>query len=160
MKLIPLTQGKFAQVDDADFDYLNQWKWQYHSSAHAQRTRHIPNSKENGKWKRETIHMHRLLLDAKEVDHRDRDGLNNQRHNLRECKHSQNTHNVAAHRDSTSKFKGVCWYEKGSKWQAQIYINKRQTYLGRYNSEIEAAKAYNVMAQHYHGEFAVLNKVA
>lgn len=86
---IPLTQGKFALVDEADYEWLNQWNWQL-SNGYAVRSRRIP------KGKRQAIYMHRVVCNAPigtEVDHLDSDGLNNRRSNLRIATTSQNQRN-------------------------------------------------------------------
>lgn len=92
MKLIPLSQGQFAQVDDEDFDWLNQWKWcadYNHGAYYARRTWFL-----NGKCYH--VAMHREIMKTPkgiEVDHADLDGLNNQEYNIRNCNHGQNMAN-------------------------------------------------------------------
>lgn len=156
MKKIPLTQGKVALVDDEDYEFLMQWKWRYDPRGYAVRTQYISGG-------RKTILMHRLILNAFhgiEIDHIDRNGLNNQSQNMRFATRAENCRNVGAHKDSASKYKGVSWYARDKIWTANIMIENKQTYLGRFQSEIEAAKAYNLEALIHHGKFAVLNKVA
>ena len=97
MKLIPLTKGLFAKVDDEDFEYLNQWKWTATFGSHngdkvyARRN----GKKSEGPLWRKTIRMHRQLLGVVGnatvvVDHLDSDGLNNQRSNLEATTVSEN----------------------------------------------------------------------
>src|SRR5690348_11276017 len=107
MKKIKLTQGKYALVDDADFEYLNQWKWQAKKCSdtlfYAHRTQRYGLRSEN---KKHHFKMHKLILKSPkgfEIDHEDGNGLNNQRKNLRICTHSQNGMNKKL------KSKGVSW---------------------------------------------------
>ena len=155
MKQIPLTQGKFALVDDADFDWLNQWKWYCLNGAYAARNVY------SGKNKK-CILMHREIActpDGLLTDHRDLDGLNNQRYNLRDATKSQNGMNRGANKGAESKFKGV--FAKGGRfWGAQIMVNGILEFRGQYQSEIEAAQAYNEAAIELHGEFARLNIIS
>lgn len=153
MKQIPLSRGLFALVDDADFDNLSAFKW---SALKAPRTFYAVR-RSNGKY----IYMHREILgitDSKiHTDHRDHDGRNNQRENIRGCTQHQNIMNIQPYKIATSKYKGVCLYK--GKWLAQIKANGRNYSLGSYCSEIKAAMAYNAAAIKYHGEFAYLNKI-
>lgn len=153
MKTIPLTQGKHAMVDDEDFDRINSMgKWQAHFL--------------NGSWyaciskqrdgRREHFLMHRVILGLKpgEVkDHRDRDGLNNQKHNLRPCNHSQNRCNRGMSVNNTSGFIGLSLNKRNGKWK--VFVKHR--YYGIFDTKIEAARKYNEIASQLFGEFAVLN---
>ena len=116
-------------------------------------------SRKNGK--QTTIQMHRLLLglkpgDSRESDHKDGNGLNNRRNNLRIATRAQNQHNQRPQK-GTSRFKGVCWHRDAAKWQAQIQIERRKIHLGYFDSEIEATRAYDAAARNHFGEFARLN---
>lgn len=159
MKEIKLTQGLVALVDDEDFERLNQFKWHAHKEGNTYYA--------NGGYCRDGVRirfkMHRLILnitDPKiEIDHKDRNGLNNQKENLRTCIHSQNTANVTSHKDSSSKFLGVSWDGDRNKWKAQICFQGRNKFIGRFSSEEEAALVYNKKATEFHGEFANLNQL-
>ncbi len=161
MRIIGLPQGKFAQVDDGDFEYLNQWKW------HTMRGDY-PVKKEkrvyvDGKITRKTVYMHVLIMaptEGFEVDHIDGNPLNNQRCNLRICTHQENLRNQKLQKHGTSKYKGVFWNTRRGGWHASICVNKKSKYLGVYTNEAEAAIAYNNAAKDIFGEFAKLNKVA
>jgi hypothetical protein len=153
MKEIQLTQGKVALVDDEDYTWLNRRKWCANIF--------------NGHWyavrteKKKTVLMHAQILGTPKgmkSDHKDGDGLNNQRHNLRICIHAQNLYNQRTQtRLKSSSFKGVFWHTQAKKWQAQIKVNTRRIYLGIFISEIKAARAYDEAARKYFGDFAHTN---
>ena len=161
MAEIPLTQGMVAIVDEEDFDYLNQWKWQALRIGYAARSVICQE-------KKRMIYMHQLLIDVpkgKETDHKDRNKLNNCRSNLRACFHRQNTRNRGKPRKITSSiFKGVYWNKGRRKWQAYFRLpqpsgNGKVTNLGRFKDEEQAALAYNEAATKYFGDFARLNTI-
>lgn len=154
MKLLPLTQGQFAEVDDLDYEYLSRMKW--HTVRHK-------NTFYAKKWfGRKQIYLHRLILGINNpsilVDHKDFNGLNCQRSNLRRATSSQNSSNRRGR--GTSKFLGVCWDNSNKKWKASIRIDKKSKHLGLFINQEHAALAYNKMATRIYREFANLNKVA
>lgn len=110
-----------------------------------------------------TQSMHRLLIpDVPEVDHKDGDGLNNQRSNLRAATSAQNQANKRSilsvgGRPASSRFKGLCWFARHQKWQVNIRVDKKRRFLGYFADEIEAALAYDAAAREAWGEFAWLN---
>jgi hypothetical protein len=154
MKEIILSQGKVALVDDEDYEYLNQWKWCAVKSRYTfYASRGIMR---DGKWTSER--MHRVILNPRErelIDHRDHDGLNNQKSNLRICTNGQNQMNKRP--ASATGYKGV--YKDFGKYKASIEFNNKRLLLGVYRTPEEAALAYNEAAKKYHGEYANLNKV-
>lgn len=153
MKQIPLTQGKFALVDDEDFDSLNEYKWclkKGKRAFYAQRGVYNPHTK-----KGESIGMHRqiMILNNKDcVMHIDYDGLNNQKYNLKICSRAEYSRHSRNQETSKSKYKGVSII-------AAIFFENKNIELGTFATEIEAAKAYNIAAIKYFGEFAFLNKI-
>jgi len=157
-KQLLLTQGQIAIVDDADYEWLNRWKWRACKSHHtwyAVRT----TSRKNGK--QTMILMHRLLLgleagDPRETDHKDGNGLNNRKSNLRIASDSQNSQNRRPQK-GTSIYKGVYWHRHNAKWHAHIKVEGRSIHLSSFDSEIEAARAYDAAARNHFGEFARLN---
>ena len=156
MKQIPLTQEKFTLVDDDMFDYLNQWKWCVKKDKHLFYA--VRGPERNGINKQ--ILMHRVIMTPPkdlEVDHRNSDGLDNKRQNLRICTHSQNQQNARKRSNCTSKHKGVCWHKSYKKWRANIMIKGRNIYLGCRESEIECAQLYDKKAIELFGEFANTN---
>jgi hypothetical protein len=148
MKQIPLTQGKFAIVDDEDFDWLNKWKWCVNNE-------NVVHRKSNYK----IITMHKLIMNppkGMQVDHKSGNRLDNRRSNLRICTGSQNCMN-RNYKSNSSGYKGVRkWYRR---WQSRIEINGKKINLGMFSTPIKAAKAYNEAAIKYHGEFAKLNQI-
>ena len=158
MKKIPLTQGKFALVDDDDFEYLNQWKW-HSQNGYAVRELYIGGGRKNKKVI--NIFMHRVVnrtLEHLNTDHIDGNRLNNRKENLRSCTASQNLYNRGAAKGSASKFKGVVRSKTAKKWVAQARLNGKMHYIGTYKTEKAAAQAYNMYTAKVHGEFALVNK--
>lgn len=163
-KKIPLTQDKFAIVDDEDFERLNQYKWcakktwrkKYKDYFYAVRTVKI-------KGRKLMVFMHREILglsygNKKLSDHKNHNGLDNRKINLRVCSKTQNGQNQRTQeRKKTSKYKGVCWYKRCKKWIAKIKYLGNTIYLGLFESEEEAALTYDKKAKELFGEFALLN---
>lgn len=161
MKRIPLTRGKFAIVDDEDFDYLNQWKWHADES----KRRSGPSAWyaargfiNNGK--RVNVRMHqamakRLRFPKGASDHKNRNGLDNRRHNIRPCNQSQNNGNREKWAACSSRFKGCWWDTKRQKWIVKIMLNGVSHHIGRFKSEHQAGIAYEEAAEILFGEFAV-----
>lgn len=142
MREIPLTQGRVALIDEADFDWLNQWKWHY-DKGYATRT-----SKK--------IFMHRVIMRpplGMVTDHINGNGLDNRRSNLRLATVTQNCQNARIRKDNTSFFKGV-YRTNTDKWRARIQVGKKRLFLGDFSSAQEAAGVYITAALEFHGEFA------
>jgi len=161
MKTIELTQGKVALVDDEDFEWLSQWSWAVEKDArsdtyYAART----GVKADGDRWQKRIKMHREIMNTpkgREVDHVDYDGINNQKYNLRNCTNQQNQGNQRPQKGRSSRFKGVSWNKLRQSWSAVIKRDYVRRFLGYFNCEIEAAKAYDEAAKTLHGDFAYLN---
>ena len=145
--MIPLTNGGEALCDVADVEFLRRFRWratQIHKRTYATTTI-------NGR----TTYMHRLLMpEALEVDHQNRDGLDNRRENLRPCTHAQNMANAEFPRGA-SGYRGVRVMR--SRWQARLKVSGKVRYLGVYDTPEEAARAYDVAAFDAFGEFAAQN---
>lgn len=150
-KQIPLGKGKCAVVDDEDYEELARHAW--HVKEDKGRF-YAARSVKTGKTVK-TIRMHRQILGVTGsvlVDHRDGDGLNNTRSNLRAADHQQNAHNRKGARGSKSGLKGA--FLDGKQWRSQIKVAGKMIPLGRYATAEEAAAAYTAAAIRYHGEFA------
>lgn len=92
-----------------------------------------------------------------EVDHIDRDPMNNRIENLRLGTHAQNGYNLSISKKNTSGYKGVSFNKKKNMWESALMFNYKRIALGFFDDKNEAAKAYNEGARKYYGEFANLN---
>ncbi|KKN64720.1 hypothetical protein LCGC14_0488520 [marine sediment metagenome] len=157
-KSIPLTQGQFTLVDDGDYEYLNQWKWQASKPLNSPRNYYAVRNQQghSGQGK---ILMHLMLLplsDGKQTDHIDGNSLNNCRSNLRRCTYAENQFNRHPNRNTVSGYKGVALNKSGKKWQ--VYCGG--LYYGVYANKEDAALRYNCVAQLKYGQFARLNIIS
>ena len=153
MPLISLSRLANAIVDPVDLERFGHLNWYLSHHGYAARC-----ERRNGR--KHTILLHREILDAPSgigVDHVSRDRLDNRRENLRLCSVSQNAMNKAKESGkTTSKFKGVIYCSTRGNWRARI----RQEHIGYFDSEIEAAQAYNAVAKQKFGDFALLNNIS
>lgn len=104
--------------------------------------------------------LHRLLADVPKglfVDHRDGDGRNNRRSNIRVATTRENRRNETKLREHTSSYRGASWSEDSQGWQARCGIGTQHLHLGIFNTAIEAALAYDKAAREHFGEFASTN---
>lgn len=148
MKVIELTQGKQAIVDDGLYDWLSQWNW-YYKQGYACRNEYIPTH--------HTIRMHVVINQTPEgysTDHMNGDKLDNRRNNLRTVNHHQNGLNRGVPSNNTSGVKGVYWHRRDKKWRAQIRVNSKKKYIGSYRDKQDAALAVEAAIRKYHGEYA------
>ena len=151
-KQIPLTQGKFAIVDEEDFDSLVVRSW----CVHGQGKNWYAIGHKDGKQ----IKMHREILgltskDKVYVDHINHNGLDNRKCNLRICNNRKNQANQLIRPGGSSPYKGVRY--KNGKWESQINYHGKSIYIGRFNNDIDAAKASDKKALELNGEFSLLN---
>jgi hypothetical protein len=157
MKLIPLTRGQFAQVDDWNYDWLMQWKWYANKIGDTFYVRRESNYVDG---KRHHVHMHREIMHTPDnlmVDHIDHNGLNCLEENMRNCTHQQNQCNRRKKENCKSKYVGVVYESKKKLYRACVRTMGIRYNLGRFKSEENAAHAYDKKAVELFGEFANLN---
>jgi hypothetical protein len=154
--LYPLTLGYYAYIDIDDLAKVRMYKWRVqrnNSNKHKYATTLI-----DGK----NVLMHRYLLGlscSKHVDHKNNNGLDNRKANIRVCTRAQNQQNKGKGKNNTSGYCGV-WMEQGNRlkpWRAMIRANGRKYLLGYHQTAQEAALAYDRAAIKLHGEYAKLN---
>ena len=151
-RIISLTKGAVSRVDDADYDLLTAMgNWCLSNKGYA-----IHYTRINGQ--RRVLYMHRVILSAPpdlQVDHINRDRLDNRRENLRFATRSQNQANKGRPINNSSHYKGVSW-NKG-RWEARIRYAGRRINLGRYDDAYSAALAYDAASRLLYEAFAGVN---
>lgn len=160
MKHIPLTQGKLTVVDDEDYEWLMQWKWNARRDRAGRwyAARAIPDLTK--RHKQTAVLMHRVITNAPPdmwVDHKNHNALDNRRDNLRVCTPAGNSRNARIRSDNRSGYKGVGWHKKFNRWRARIIIDGRRHDVGHFRTPLEAALAYDRAAREHYGEFAHTN---
>jgi len=156
--LIPLTQNKLTIIDLEDVERVSRYNWHIQKckkQVYAATIDYDINSKTK------LILLHRFILNPppkKQIDHINRNTLDNRRNNLRICTNRQNCRNKPkANKTSSSKYKGVWHNKRNNKWYAIISMDKRKVKQKSHLTEIEAAKTYDRLALKLFGEFAYLN---
>lgn len=155
-RIILLNQGKVALVDAEDYERVNSFTWHVKTRKYtwyAMRIVHGPDGNHQ-------VLLHRFILDALpgvEIDHKNMDGLDCRKANLRPATHGQNGANRRKESGHSSMFKGVRWSKDKRKWRVEIQSNSKQSHVGYFENELVAAKAYDSAAIRVHGEFAQLN---
>mgnify|MGYP001575280023 CR=1 FL=1 len=157
-RLIKLSRGKVAIVDEEDYCFLSQHKW---TAIKNKKNWYAMRMHRNEEGKSVGVLMHREILglgtNDPDTDHIDHNGLNNRKKNMRLCTNSQNHANEKIRKNGSSKYKGVSWKPDHKKWYAAIGYQNKVKFLGYFNTEIEAAKRYDEKARQYFGEFANCN---
>ena len=159
MREIQLANNRgVALIDDADYDLVSKYKWYLPTQS-----KYPTTDVHDGYYKQKKIRMHNLILlvpYGMETDHINHNRSDNRRCNLRLVTHLQNTQNVSLRKQKkSSKYKGVCWYKRDGMWRAYIGDNGQHIHIGYFDTEIEAAKAYNENAKIRYGEYACLNEI-
>lgn len=156
MKIIYLKNGDKVLVDDEDFKWLNQWKWQSNQKGYIIRMKYV--NKKNRKW--EYIKMHRLIMNVSknfQVDHINGNVRDNRKINLRIVTNAQNQRNKKICIKNKSGYKGVSWDKKNKKWLSKITFNYKQYNLGYYINKIDAVLAYDKASIKYFGVYGRRN---
>ena len=153
MKEIYTNKGVSVQVDDEDYSRLCEYTWHLSSYGYAKRTERYGPRKEDKKLH---IFMHRLIMENpdQDIDHMDGNPLNNQKHNLRLCTHSENMMNKKIYKSNKSGYTGVHWYKNYNKWIADIRINKKKINLGYFTNLEDAIFTRREAELKYFGDFA------
>ncbi len=150
---VPLTQGYEAVIDAADVPLVSGVNWYALNKGNAV---YAGRKQRLGGPKQDTVYMHRVIVNAPsgfDVDHKDSNGLNNRRCNLRVAAHCENARNLKKSRRNTSGYKGVSWKRNVKKWQAQIKVDGRVIALGYFLHPEDAHAVYKVASVLYHGQF-------
>lgn len=149
MKQIRLTKGKFAIVDDEDFDRVNCFTWHTHKAGYGARNT-------------DKKTMHRFIINAKPgqiVDHINGNPADNRKENLRLCTQMENCRNQSLKSCNKTGYKGVSWDKKYRKYSSFLTVNYKHIFGGYFDNKEDAARAYNKLALEHHGSFAKLNQL-
>lgn len=158
MKRIKLTQNKYALVDDADFEWLDSFKWHADKSRntwYVKHSKHVVGTKNKCK----IIQMHRLIMKPKGssvVDHIDGNGLNNQRKNLRVCTTIQNSWNKRKALNNTSGYRGISFRKSRQTWLVRIMKNGKEVFNKNFKTIEEAIIECNKALEKNHENYAKL----
>ncbi len=161
MKRILLTKGQFAIIDDEDYVTVMRFKWYLETHSNLKYAKCcVYLGILNGRQVKAGMFMHHLIMRPArglEVDHRNHNGLDCRRDNMRNCTHAQNIMNERPRAGHSSQYKGVSWYKAGRKWRAYIRVGGVLIFLGGFQTEKIAAVAYDKAAHKHFGEYAYLN---
>lgn len=142
---IHLTQGYVTVVDEADFDYLSQWNWSVTVNGYAQRS-----YKNLTTGKKGIMYLHRQIMmppDGMDVDHINRNRLDNRRSNLRICNRAINLLNKGPEPSNTSGYRGVYLDKRNGRWRVRMKWQGRYKTFGGYDTALEASNVYEAKRQ-------------
>jgi hypothetical protein len=141
MKYIILKDGSKIKVDNEDYKFLSTKKWHKNPKGYPRR---------NKSKKCDAVYMHRFIMKAgqgQEVDHKNRNKLDNRKKNLRFVNHQENMMNRSLHKNNTSGYMGVNKQE--GRWIARINVNRKQYNLGSFDSKKLAIQARKQAEENY-----------
>jgi hypothetical protein len=150
VRTVPLTNSKdLCLVDDSQYRKAVKLKWLKTNGGHAMCT----------KSPQITLHVFLFGKAPKhlEWEHKNRNGLDNQEHNLRLATHSQNQQNKGIYKNNTSGYTGVVFHRQTNSWHAEVHARSERISLGYWKTPEEAARKRDEAAFFYHGSFARLN---
>ena len=154
---IYLDEGQWTIVDSGDYYALKRFKWIIHGTGN---NIYAVRNKIIGPNKTKMVYMQREIMNPPAgivIDHRNCESLDNRRSNLRPATRAENALNRRKKKNGTAQYRGVWLVKKCGKWAGQVEYKGKRIWLGYFDSEIEAAKAYDEAAKKLHGEFARLN---
>ena len=158
-KQISISRGMTATVDDSDFNSVKDYEWYAvpgYNTWYAMRWEGI-------RPQRKHVFLHRFLMGVSDshvlIDHKNGNGLDCTRGNMRTCTRMQNTCNSVKQKSSAAGYRGVYRDKNENFYSAQIEVNGNKIRLGYFKTKEDAARAYNDAAIKHHGEFAKLNEV-
>ena len=159
IRTLPLSQGKEAIIDAADYEWLSKFKWCFKVSRgdRGYAVHSIYYCKVDGKDVNQVVKMHRVIMGSPaglQIDHINGDTLDNRRSNLRVVTNRQNAMNKRKRVGTTSQYKGVSWSKKYQKWEANIKLDGKKKFLGYFVCEYDAAQSYRFAAAENYGEYA------
>jgi hypothetical protein len=155
---INLGEGEWTKVDEKDYYKYGKYKWVGCVCEKRLYAARLQREMIYGRLK--GVFLHREIMNAPKgvlIDHENRDKLDNRSTNLRPATHSQNSCNRPKRANTSSRYLGVTLDRRCGRWEAQIVYQRKRIRLGRFDNEIDAARAYDEAAKKYHGQFAQLN---
>lgn len=168
-KTIQLNNGKFAIVDDYDYEFLSRFNWTgVKKGVHEKVLEFACTTKKGEDRKTFRIYMHEFIVGNKHIDitksnlnviHINGNSLDNRKENLKLVPFHTVSHRARKKTLTRSKYKGIYFHRQSGLWSADIQKDKKQYHIGYYKKEEDAALAYNAKARELYGDLAYQNKV-